>query len=236
MPTTDLQLFVFDMAGTTVDEDNVVYKTLQRAIAEEGVTLSLDTVLAIGAGQEKKMAIRDLLHHAGLSDPELQEQTDQTYDRFVPALEDAYRSLDVRPITGAIDIFTHLRQRGIRIALNTGYQKATALGLLAQLDWQEGREFDLLVTADMVERARPAPDMIEYARHRLAVTDPQRVAKIGDSAIDIEEGRNANCGLVLGITTGAQTEAQLQQARPDAVIHELSAIRHWLDAADRPDA
>ncbi len=36
-----IRLVVFDMAGTTVNEDNVVYKTLQRAINEFGFNFSL---------------------------------------------------------------------------------------------------------------------------------------------------------------------------------------------------
>lgn len=37
------------MAGTTVDEDNVVYKTLQKAINETGLKLAQQQVLAEGA-------------------------------------------------------------------------------------------------------------------------------------------------------------------------------------------
>jgi len=36
-----IEMVVFDMAGTTVDEDNVVYKTLQKAINESGFNFSM---------------------------------------------------------------------------------------------------------------------------------------------------------------------------------------------------
>ncbi|MEJ0080320.1 MAG: hypothetical protein WDM78_05025 [Puia sp.] len=41
-----------------IDEDNVVYKTLQRAIADHGFHFSLEEVLAEGAGKEKQQAIK----------------------------------------------------------------------------------------------------------------------------------------------------------------------------------
>jgi phosphoglycolate phosphatase-like HAD superfamily hydrolase len=48
------------------------------------------------------------------------------------------------------------------------------------------------------------------------------MVKIGDSCIDIEEGKNAGCLLNIGITTGAQTETQLMEAKPDYIVHSLT--------------
>ena len=46
-------MVVFDMAGTTVNEDNLVYKTVQKVINDEGFAIELDQVLLNGAGKEK---------------------------------------------------------------------------------------------------------------------------------------------------------------------------------------
>ena len=56
-----IKMVVLDMAGTSVDEDNVVYKTLQQVINEAGHNFTLDEVLAEGAGKEKLQAIKDIL-------------------------------------------------------------------------------------------------------------------------------------------------------------------------------
>ncbi|MDN5216008.1 hypothetical protein QQ020_28275 [Fulvivirgaceae bacterium BMA12] len=56
-----IELVVFDMAGTTVDEDNVVYKTVQSTINEADHDVSLEFVLEHGAGKEKHKAIHDIL-------------------------------------------------------------------------------------------------------------------------------------------------------------------------------
>ena len=58
-----IRMVVFDMAGTTVDEQNVVYKTLHKAIVNYGIETSLETVLEFGAGKEKHQAIKDILSH-----------------------------------------------------------------------------------------------------------------------------------------------------------------------------
>ena len=49
--------------------------------------------------------------------------------------------------------------------------------------------------------------------------------KVGDSAIDIEEGKNANCGITVGVLTGAQNRAQIQEANPTYMIESLNELR-----------
>ncbi|MBC7424794.1 MAG: HAD family hydrolase, partial [Ferruginibacter sp.] len=56
-----IKMVVFDMAGTTVNEDNVVYKTLRKAINEAGFNFTLGQVLEQGAGKEKLQAIKSIL-------------------------------------------------------------------------------------------------------------------------------------------------------------------------------
>ncbi|AXY72597.1 hypothetical protein D3H65_00785 [Paraflavitalea soli] len=56
------------------------------------------------------------------------------------------------------------------------------------------------------------------------ITDAQEVVKVGDSIIDIEEGRNAGCRFSIGITTGAHTRSQLQSARPDHILGDLMEL------------
>jgi phosphoglycolate phosphatase-like HAD superfamily hydrolase len=85
-----------------------------------------------------------------------------------------------------------------------------------------------LVTATDVEKNRPAPDMIQYAMNLFSIKDPKQVVKIGDSKIDIEEGKNANCLYNIGITTGAQSSEQLQEALPDTIINDLNDLLTFL--------
>ena len=117
-----------------------------------------------------------------------------------------------------------MHARNIKVALNTGYDRATAEKLVAKVGWKLGEDFDSLVTASDVSQGRPAPDMIFKAMEDVGISSSQVVAKVGDSQVDIEEGHNATCGCVLGVTTGAQGEELLQQAKPTAVIQQLKDL------------
>jgi phosphonatase-like hydrolase len=227
MEKNKIAMVVFDMAGTTVNEDNLVYKTLQKAINNAGFEFSLDQVLAQGAGKEKRQAIRSVLStYAGVSDEAL---TAKIYDEFIVALTHAYATEEILPQPNAVELFNELKSRKIFAVLNTGYDSATANSIITKLGWSVGREFDALVTASDVSRNRPDPDMIEFAMKKFNITDSSSVVKIGDSAIDIEEGQNAGCGLSIGITTGAHTAAQLMEAHPDLIIDNLIDLLPLID-------
>ena len=89
-------MIVFDMAGTTVDEDNVVYKTLQDAIVHYSYPVSLDQVLEFGAGKEKLQAIIDILENTGFKVSP--ENIDLIFAYFIDKLAKNYDTLDVKPL------------------------------------------------------------------------------------------------------------------------------------------
>lgn len=222
-----IKMIVFDMAGTTVNENNVVYKTLQNAINQAGYNFTLEQVLAEGAGREKLQAIKNILHiYAHENNDQLAEKI---YKSFILKL--AYDELEITQQDNAEELFRALKQMGILVVLNTGYNAETANSLLNKLNWKIGKEIDGLITASDVKNNRPKPDMIWLAMERFGITDAAEVIKIGDSNIDIEEGRNAGCGLNIGITTGAHNHQQLRMARPDYIIDNLNELLSILDNA-----
>ncbi|MCO8124127.1 phosphonatase-like hydrolase [Stieleria sp. TO1_6] len=217
-----IELVVFDMAGTTVDEDNVVYKTVRAAINAAGYAFTQEQVQTAGAGKEKSQAIHDVLALDG--NDHSAEEVATIFANFKQQLASAYATLEVREQPGASAVFSSLRGQNIKVVLNTGYDRSTAEGLLKKLGWEIGKDIDALVTASDVANGRPAADMIEKAMEITGIRTSRSVVKIGDSQIDIEEGQNADCAITLGITTGAQTEQQLSESNPTAIIHHLSEL------------
>ena len=220
-------MIVFDMAGTTIDENNIVYKTLQKSLNEFGVEVSLEQVLAIGAGKEKLNAIQDVIKLYGNDEDML--KASQIFITFKKYLETAYEIFDLKPMSGAALVLQELRKNNILVVLNTGYDRTTAKFILEKIKWEQSYHYDLLVTASDVTKSRPSPDMIQFAMNSCGVTNSKNVIKIGDSQIDIEEGRNANCLYSIGITTGAQTKEQLLHSNPDYVIDNLNDLYNILN-------
>src|SRR5262249_27787875 len=153
-------------------------------------------------GLPKPEAIRLLL--AGTGRPFSDAAVDAIHEDFVRRMRDHYAfDPSVREVPGAAAAFAALRRAGIRVALNTGFSRAISAMVLSRLGWHAPAVIDADVASDEVPHGRPHPDMIRLLMARLGIKDPRRVAKVGDTKADLEEGANAGCGLVIGVTSGS---------------------------------
>lgn len=218
-------LVVFDMAGTTVDEDNLVYKTLRDAITAVGYPVDLELVLRHAAGMEKYRGIVEILAAEGCDTATTKALATKAFSHFKQQLTRSYEEAAVRAQPGADEFFEWLREQKVKVVLNTGYDRTTAEQLLAKLGWRIGTSIDGLVTASDVSQGRPEPDMIYLAMEQTGVGDAAAVMKVGDSIVDIQEGRNAGCGWVVGITTGAHGRETLAKGGADLLVDGLLELR-----------
>ena len=104
-----IQCVVFDMAGTTVNEDNLVYKTLQAAINHYNVPVDLDHVLLHGAGKEKFQAIKDIISKSPYALDEMVQL--EAFNYFLAQLDIAYKNFKVTPMPGAEQVFIALKEK-----------------------------------------------------------------------------------------------------------------------------
>ncbi|AXY72596.1 hypothetical protein D3H65_00780 [Paraflavitalea soli] len=72
----------------------------------------------------------------------------------------AYKTQPVTEQPNATKLFQALRQRGILVVMNTGYDRHTGETLVKKIGWQVGIDYDGLVTASDVKANRPNPGMI----------------------------------------------------------------------------
>jgi phosphonatase-like hydrolase len=206
-----IALAVFDVAGTTVFEDDAVVDAMIAALASDDVRVPREAVKA-AMGMPKPMAIRQLLGSAETEGAAmLDARVDRIYRTFVSLVKKRYRHDPlIREADGAVDVFRCLRMAGIQVALDTGFSRDVLDVLLARLGW-DSDIVDCTVSSDEVEKGRPHPDMIFRAMQLTGVTSCDNVAKIGDTPIDILEGQAAKCGLVVGVTYGTHSRAELER-------------------------
>jgi phosphonatase-like hydrolase len=221
----DIQLAVFDIAGTTLHDESNVGLVLQEVIQEyAGAPVSLPEVNEV-MGYAKPWAIRYLLEQkqdARHKDPAF---IDSLHRHFVQRMSDHYlHSQGVREKDGAGAVLQALKQRGIKIALDTGFDRAITDVILKRVGWLNNGVIDAVITSDEVPRGRPYPYMIYRAMEQLGVRSIRQVAKIGDTLSDLEEGTNAGCPYVIGITTGAYSKAALQAGPHTHLVDSLEEI------------
>lgn len=197
----NIELVVFDLAGTTVYDDNSVVKCLDGALRAAGYDVPF-AELNGRMGIPKPLAIREVA--LGASAAEVKE----IHADFQRRMIDFYRTTpDVREIPGTTATFCWLREQGIKVAIDTGFDRPTTTVLLERLPW-DGL-LDASVTSDEVPQGRPYPDMVLALMSQLEIDDPARVAKVGDTPSDLKEGTSAGCGMVVGVWAGTHTQEQL---------------------------
>ncbi|MFZ4507364.1 MAG: HAD family hydrolase [Fimbriimonas sp.] len=198
------ELIVLDVAGTTVSDPDFVGGCLKAALLAVDLRPSHEAINAI-MGIPKPVAIRQLLAAAGRSD----EGADEIHEDFRARMIEFYRtSPDVRQIDGAVDFFRKCRAAGIKVALDTGFSRDILDVILERLNWGPDL-LDTTVTADEVAQGRPYPDLVFEAMRRCGVNSVEKVAKVGDTASDLNEGTAAGCGWVIGVTHGTHSREEL---------------------------
>src|SRR5438045_7814874 len=164
------------MAGTTVRDDGQVPAAFAAALAAHGLAAGPDAIRAV-RGASKRQAIRDLIPEG----PDRASRADRVYATFSEQLANTFAT-SVRAVPGAAETFAWLRGRGVRVALNTGFERDTAGLLLAALGWNRGT-VDAVVCGDEVPRGRPAPYLIFRCMEAVGAESVRRVVAVGDTAL-----------------------------------------------------
>jgi phosphonatase-like hydrolase len=217
-----IKLAVFDIAGTTVLDNGFVADAFVNAFVMNGYDISLEDTHPY-MGVKKIVAVRTMLERleADFTNADVEE----IHSDFVNEMIDFYEyDSSVKPFDDTEDVFRQLKEKGIRIALNTGFPKTIADTIIHRFQWKEKNLLDDYIASDEVENGRPASLMIEQLMFRAGIDDPMLVAKIGDTSVDIEEGLNAGCRYVIGVTTGTGSKDELQQYQPTHIVNSLSEI------------
>jgi phosphonatase-like hydrolase len=207
------------MAGTTVNEGGIIYVALRESMNKYGLKVSEDEMHP-WHGAQKSAVMEWFINDRGMQGKVSVETLD---DELISALEAAYFSADAK-----IDLispnlpayFDKLRMNGMQVALNTGYPDKIQNRILDELGMKG--MVDGYTNAYAVSAGRPMPYMVFQLMERLGVSNVKHVAKAGDTVADIGEGRNAGCGLNIGVTSGADSAEQLSGA--DIVVPDITCV------------
>jgi len=217
------QLVVFDIAGTTVWDQNFVNQAVIEGFSEHGIVVGLDEINPL-MGIPKPKAIETVLRNQ--SDPRADDHqfVMVVHDSFLSQMQNFYRtSEEVRPIAGVESTFMQLKSAGVKVALDTGFDRTVTDIILGRLRWNQD-VIDFSVTSDEVANGRPAPDMIFVCMQATGVLDAANVAKVGDTPSDIMQGLAAKCRWVVGVCEGTHTREQLAEYHPTHLIPSVAQL------------
>lgn len=225
--TAGLELAVLDMAGTTIDDGQQVYRVLAETATAYGAAPS-QADIARWHGAAKHEALRALLTTPD-GEPPSADVLDTVVADFRCRLTAAYAISPPCPLPGVVDAMSALRSAGIRVALTTGFDRDIVDSLLSALGWDGDSVVDEVVCGTDVAAGRPAPFMIFRAMENIGVADVARVLVAGDTPRDLQAGTNAGAALVVGVLSGAGDAVELGRHRHTHLVGSVADLPTLLE-------
>lgn len=255
-----IKAVIFDWAGTTIDYG--CFSPLGAFIhtfSEFGLDLSINEARG-PMGMLKIDHIRALLTIPRIKKQFIaqykresnEDDVKKLYEVFEKSIFDTladYATLN--PFV--LDSIKFLRQNDIKIGTTTGYTKEM-MDIILPIAKKNGYEPDCCIASDELGYGRPYPYMIYENARRLNVYPQKHIVKIGDTVLDMQEGKNAGCkniGLVLGSSILGlskdevenlpketlenlknKAKVELYEAGADIVIDDLSTLANALQQID----
>ena len=194
--------FLFDLDGTLIDS---VYQNViawRTALAKLDIDLSVWRIhrrIGMSGGLFVSALLRETGRSLSAADIELLQQDH--------AAEYLAQVDSVRPLPGARALLTALTSLGIPWAIATSGRRAMAEAALAILGLPDDTP---MVTRDMVQHAKPDPDLFLAAAAMIGA-DPVHSWVVGDSVWDLLAARRAG-SLGIGLLSGGYGREELERA------------------------
>ena len=213
---TRMRAVLFDIDGTLVDSNYLHVEAWHRALQTTGERVPAWRIHR-GIGQDSTALLSGLV---GDRPDEWVEHAKTLHTRFYEDLAPR-----LRPLAGARELLIDLDRAGVRVVLATSAPQNELELLLGVLD--VGQAVHAATSADDVDTAKPAPDIIAVALERAGV-DAADAIMIGDAVWDMKASLRAGV-TPYGVLSGGVAEAELRDAGARDVFEDAAAVRDRLD-------
>ncbi|MBC7771707.1 MAG: HAD hydrolase-like protein [Pyrinomonadaceae bacterium] len=217
-----IELFIFDIAGTTVRDNGFVSRAFLAAARSIGHEPDVEWMRA-RMGLDKRGVFREMLRESGRGEDGYQTLA----SHFESCIEQELHTTPPVLLPGAAETIETLAGRGVKIAFTTGFSARTAALVLGHVGWDDY----VAVASDEVSQGRPAPDLIHEAMRRSGVTNSSGVGVAGDTPSDLQSGHAASCAIIVGVGHGTHTLEELSKHPHTHLIPNLSTLPEIVSAA-----
>ena len=155
----EIKLVVFDLAGTVIEDGGQVPAAFTSALRNYGIEVTSDSLREMRGASKREVIQRFVERQPDGNKADVPARIESIYNSFRNTLAGMYEKDGVREITGATEVFAWLQQGGVRVALNTGFDRMITELLLNSTQWNRSL-ISAVVCGDEVAQGRPAPFLI----------------------------------------------------------------------------
>ena len=230
-----IRAILFDKDGTLLDYEKTwlpINRTVAKIISRgdpalaaallragghdpETDAITAGCALAAGSAADVARLWAPMLIAAGVAVDDVQALTDEIDAIF--SAEGVHSATPVCDLSAYLDA---LKARGIRAGIATSDNYAATMATVKHLGITE--KFDFICGYDSGHGTKPGPGMVNAFCQHLGL-QPAEVAMVGDNTHDLEMGRAAGAGLVVGVLTGSSATADLAPLA-DHVLPDITGL------------
>jgi pseudouridine-5'-monophosphatase len=183
----DLKAVIFDLDGTIVNSEDVYEQVDMEVLRRRGQAFA-PALREQMMGRPAAESVRIMIEHHELTESidELDAERTVLFNNMISA------SAETTP--GFVALLDALRAAGLPAAIATSGTRSYATKVLTRLGIAP--RFQFVLTAEDVDRGKPAPDVYQLAARKLGLTSPQTMV--------LEDSGN---GCQAGVAAGAFTVA-----------------------------
>ncbi len=148
---------------------------------------------------------------------------DHGHPDLVDAMDEIFQregAMTAVPVDGLADTIRNLKARGLKLGIATSDSEAGARATLEPFDILQ--HFDFVAGYDSGYGHKPTPGMVHGFCETCDLT-PEDVLVVGDNSHDLEMGRAAGAGIVVGVLSGTSGRADLEPLA-DVVIEDIGGL------------
>ena len=205
---------IFDLDGTILNTITTITHFVNKTLQKCGYDAITEEQCKYFVGNGARLLITRALAHLGVTD-------EKTVDTLLDAYDRDYKS-DPYHLTckydGIDELLLGLRRAGVSLAVVSNKQDKIAKDAVAHFFPDT---FDLVVGSRDGVPLKPAPDAPLSVLSKLGFA-PDECAFIGDTAVDVETGKNMGAARVIGVCWGFRKRDELAMA--DRIVDEPSEI------------
>ncbi len=174
-----LRAILFDHDGTLVDSEPIHYQLWNQVLGRYGVTISEDVFNSVCAGMPTITNAHDLIKRFKIcvNAQDLAEEKHAVTKEFL--VDHAYPLMP-----GVTDAIRELHAQGLNLAIVTGANQHSVGATVRSYSFD--RHFEFVISADDVQKSKPAPDCYLLALEKLGLKAEECLA-----IEDTEHGLNA---------------------------------------------
>lgn len=213
---------IFDFDGTLADTAALIIDTMKETIAELGLPSRSDAECRSTIGRR----LEDVPSVLFPDDGKIESKVFASTYRRLYNSKNTENAVHLFP--GTLATLAELRNGGFNLAVASSRSHASLDEYMTRFGISQ--YFDMIVGGNDVGHGKPAPDAVDKICAHLNWI-PEETLVVGDAAVDIAMGKAA-AARTCGVLYGNGTEAEIENASPDAILSDICVLSELLSQGE----